>query len=134
MQFPSKIGLELVIPLVIILGGTLVLMLIQSAWLGVAIIALVTAFIVHMLLTTYYRVEGTLLIIKCGFLYNTTLDVHTIKSIKETNNALSSPAASLNRLEIAYGKYDTVLVSPKDEAAFIAALKSIKPDIEVKLK
>lgn len=134
MQFPSKIGLELVIPLVIILGGTLILMLIQSAWLGVAIIALVTAFIVHMLLTTYYRVEGTLLIIKCGFLYNTTLDVHTIKSIKETNNALSSPAASLNRLEIAYGKYDTVLVSPKYKAAFIAALKSIKPDIEVKLK
>ena len=134
MRFPSKIGLELIVPLVIILGGTLTLMLIQSVWLGVVMVALVAAFVVHMMLTTYYTLDGDLLKVKCGYLFNATVNVQSIKSIKETNNVLSSPAASLHRLEITYGKYDTVMVSPKDKAGFITALKSINPAIEVKLK
>jgi len=132
--FKSKIGLGLVIPLGFILAGTLVPMLLDSSWLGLIIIGLVAFFTAHMLLTTYYTVDCGIINIRCGFFVNQNVAIDSIKSIKETNNMLSSPAASLDRLEIAFNKYDTVMISPKDKAGFIALLKSLKPDIEVTLK
>jgi len=132
--FKSKIGLGLVIPLGIILTGVSVQLIIAGAWFGLVIIALVVLFIGHMLFTTYYVVSEGMINIRCGFLVNQNVAIPSIKSISETNNALSSPAASLDRLQIAYGKYDTVMISPKDKAGFIALLKSLKPDIEVILK
>lgn len=133
-MFKSKIGLELVIPVAIILIGTTVPMIFDGAWPGLIIIALVALFITHMLLTTYYVVDNGTLNIRCGFLLNQNIAINSIKSIRETNNVLSSPAASLDRLEIAYNKYDSVMISPKDKAGFIALLKSLKPDMEVVLK
>lgn len=92
------------------------------------------AFIGHMLLTTYYQVEGNTLTIKCGFLINQEVKIDTIRKIKETSNPLSAPAASLDRLEIAFNKFDNVLISPKDKAGFINELTKLNPGIEVQLK
>ncbi|MDT3404753.1 PH domain-containing protein [Mucilaginibacter terrae] len=133
-MFKSKIGLELVIPLGIILIGTSIPMILDGAWPGLIIVGLVALFSAHMLLTTYYVVDNGMVNVRCGFFVNRNIEIGSIKSIKETNNAFSSPAASLDRLEINYNKYDSVMISPKDKAGFIALLKSIKPDIEVKLK
>jgi hypothetical protein len=134
VTYRSKIGLELIIPLLIIFGGLAITMVVNKAWAGVIILAPILAFITHMLLTTYYIVDGQTLVVKCGFLVNMKIDINTIKSIKETNNALSSPAASLDRLEISYGKYDNVMISPKEKAEFISALININPSIEVTYK
>jgi hypothetical protein len=134
VTYRSKIGLELIIPLLIIFGGLAITMVVNKAWAGVVILAPILAFITHMLLTTYYIVDGQTLVVKCGFLVNMKIDINTIKSIKETNNALSSPAASLDRLEISYGKYDSVMISPKEKAEFISALTSINPSIEITYK
>jgi hypothetical protein len=134
VTYRSKIGLELIIPLLIIFGGLAITMVVNKAWAGVIILAPVLAFVTHMLLTTYYIVDGQTLVVKCGFLVNMKIDINTIKSIKETNNALSSPAASLDRLEISYGKYDNVMISPKEKAEFISALINISPSIEVTYK
>jgi hypothetical protein len=87
-----------------------------------------------MFLTTNYTIDSNKLTIKCGFLYNKTIDIKTIKKITETNNPLSSPAASLDRLEIAYGKNDSILISPKQKSEFINDIKRINPGIEIKLK
>jgi hypothetical protein len=43
---------------------------------------------------------------------------------------MSSPALSLDRIEIFYNKFDSVIISPKNKADFVAELKSINPAIE----
>ena len=46
---------------------------------------------------------------------NTNIDIKSIRKIIETYNPLSSPAASIDRLEIFYNKFDSILISPKDK-------------------
>lgn len=132
--YKSKIGLELVIPITIIIGGTGILMAYEKIWFGLAFMLFVVAFIAHLLLTTYYRVGSNSLQVKCGFFFDRTINVDAIKEIKETNNPISSPAASLDRLVITYNKYDTVIISPKEKSAFINHLTHRNPNIKVTLK
>ena len=60
----------------------------------------------------------------------TTVTINSIRKIKETNNPISSPAASLDRIEVFYGK-QSVIISPKQKTEFINHLLSINPRIEV---
>ncbi len=133
--YNSKIGLELVIPLVLIFGTVLFLTLNEEPiWIGILILLPTILFVVHMFLTTKYTIESDELTIKCGFLFNKTIDIKTIKKITETNNPLSSPATSLDRLEINYGKFDTVIISPKKKKEFIENITTLNPNVEVKFK
>jgi hypothetical protein len=133
--YNSKIGLELVIPLVLIFGIALALTIIEKTnVIGIAILLPVILFVFHMFLTTNYTIESDDLIIKCGFLSNKTIDIKTIKKITETNNPLSSPATSLDRLEINYGKFDKILISPKNKTEFIDDIKRLNPNVEVKFR
>lgn len=133
--YKSKIGLELVIPLILAFGTVLTLTISQEpSWMGIVILLPVILFVVHMFITTEYTIDGDKLTIKCGFLYNKTIDINTIKKIKETNNPLSSPATSLDRLEINYGKFDSVIISPKQKSEFINDIKGLNPNVEVKYK
>ncbi len=132
--YRSKIGLEFIIPVTVIIGGIGILLAVENIWFGSAFTLLFAAFIVHMLLTTYYQVNDTGLRIKCGFFFDKTIDPGTIREIKETNNPVSSPAASIDRLVISYNRYDTVIISPKEKDAFINHLTRINPGIKVILK
>lgn len=130
--YKSKIGLELVIPLLIVFGTALILILNEkSSWLGLIILFPVILFVVHMFMTTYYVISGNNLTIKCGFLINLTLDIRTIKKISETNNLLSSPATSIDRIEIMFGNFDSVIISPKDKKEFINDILALNPRVEV---
>ena len=87
-----------------------------------------------MFITTNYTIDGNSLIIKCGFLLNKTIDIKGIKKITETNNPLSAPAISLDRLEISYGTYDSILISPKQKKEFIETIVSLNPQVEIRYK
>lgn len=78
-----------------------------------------------------YSIDQEQLIIKGGFFYKIKIDIKAIRKIEKSNSILSSPAASLDRIEIFYNKYDSLLISPKDRTAFIADLLEINPSIEV---
>ena len=133
--FRSKIGLELVIPIVLIFGVVLFFTINQNpSWSGIIIQILVFAFVVHLFSTTKYTIENENLKIKCGFIVNKTIDIQTIKKISETNNPLSSPATSLDRLEIFYGKYNSVIISPKLKKEFIEAIVSLNSSVEVEFR
>lgn len=93
----------------------------------------IIAFIVYLFLQTKYRITGTVLNVKAGFLINEDIDIKTIKSIKKTYNPISSPALSINRLGIIYGDSSYILISPKKRKEFIAHLLEINPDINVKV-
>jgi hypothetical protein len=78
-------------------------------------------FILWMWLTTYYFVDEKNLIIKFGP-FKKIIPLDTIKSVRKTTNPLSSPALSLKRLEIVYGYYNSVLISPIHRDEFIEIL------------
>lgn len=87
------------------------------------------AFILHVFLKTTYIVENKTLKIKCGFLFNKNIPIDSIKGIKKTKNLISSPAPSFDRIEIKYGKFDAIIISPKDKVTFAKDLNLINPTI-----
>ncbi|MHC1703836.1 MAG: PH domain-containing protein [Tenuifilaceae bacterium] len=133
-KYRSKIGIGIVLFLLIIIGGTLALMIYLKLWFGVSIILVVIGLIGHLFLTTYYIIDGKNLIIKGGFIINKVIEIEKIKKISDSNSILSSPANSLDRIEISFNKYDNILISPKEKILFIDHLKTINPSIEVKIK
>lgn len=78
----------------------------------------------------YFIIENNL-IIKSGFIKMSSIDINQIKSIEKSNSILSSPAASRKRISIKYGKYDDILVSPRNQEDFIQELLKINPDIKL---
>jgi hypothetical protein len=134
MVYKSRISPVLIIPIIIIIGGLSVVYIVDQIWVGLAINLLVAGFIAPVFLMTHYTITGNNLNVRCGFFYNTDVDISAIRLIVETNSVLSAPALSLNRIEIFYNKYDSVVISPPHKMDFIAHLKSINNNIEVKLK
>lgn len=132
--YPSKIGLELLIPILLIILSTSALMLSSKVWPGLLINLAVLAFILHLFLNTNYSIEGHQLTVKSGFLYHSTIDIHTITKVSETNNPISSPAISLDRLEIRYAAHSSVIISPKDKHDFLDHLLQINPQISILYK
>jgi hypothetical protein len=130
-RFYSKIGMEVVVPIGLIIGFTSAIMIVQKVWAGLAIHLLVILFIVHLITTTFYQLEGKSLRIKSGFIINKLIAIESIRKIQKSNSLFSSPAASLDRLEIFYNKYDSILISPKDKHKFLAELQKINPAIEI---
>ena len=87
-------------------------------------------FILWMWLTTYYLVDENNLIIKFGP-FKKIIPLDTIKSVRKTTNPISSPALSLKRLEIVYGYYNSVLISPIHRDEFIEILSKRCKNIEI---
>ncbi|WPO77136.1 PH domain-containing protein [Flavobacterium sp. KACC 22761] len=134
VKFKSKIDLWLVAFLILIFGFQLAHFVQVQKWVSFIFMLSVSAFIVHLFATTFYEIENDKLRIKSGFLVNSLIEIKNIKKISETFNVLSSPALSLDRLEIFYGKNNSILISPKDKNGFFEAIKKINPDVEIVLK
>lgn len=135
MFFRSKIGYELAIPIFVVLGVVAALMLkSKGAVPELAIPIGLICIIAYLFYDTTYKIDDESLEIRFGFLYKINVPIKEIKEIRETNNPLSSPAASLDRLDICYGRSGSVLISPKDKQKFVQALLDIHPEIEVKWK
>lgn len=133
-RFKSKIDLWFILFLVLLFGLILVRLVYDQSWIGFAFMLFVIAFIVQMYSTTFYSIENKKLLIKCGFFYNLSIEIESIKQISESYNIISSPAFSFDRLEILYNNFDTVLISPKEKLRFIEAIKKINPQTEIKIK
>lgn len=131
-EFRSKIGLGLALPIGIIWGGVTVLLIYQGIWWMASFMLLLLSWITHLFLTTKYILEGDTLLIQSGFLYKKKINISEVQKIIESNNPLSSPAASLDRLEIRKTPWDYVLISPKQKEDFIQAMLEKNPNIEVK--
>ncbi|HEX8018260.1 MAG TPA: PH domain-containing protein [Flavobacterium sp.] len=134
VKFKSKIDLWLVLFLSVIFGGIAINMALNGVWGSLIFILLIIAFIVHIFATTFYIIEDKKLIVKCGFLITIPIPVEKIKKISETNDLMSSPALSLDRLEILYNISDTVMISPNEKTKFIEAIQKINPGVEIKIK
>ena len=70
---------------------------------------------------THYTFVRDELIVRSGP-FRWRIPLRDIKSVTPTRDMLSSPALSLDRLRIDYGKGRAVLVSPVDKDAFLQAI------------
>lgn len=131
--YKSEISKGLLIFIISIIVTNMGIMLWIKSWPGLLILLLLAFFILHLFLNTNYRIDRKTLIIKCGFIYRNKIEIDRIKKISSTKSILSAPALSLDRLEIFYQKYDSVVVSPENKISFIEDLKKVNPTIEVTL-
>jgi hypothetical protein len=129
--YRSKIGIVLMIPLAIILTWSLISQINAKDWPGMGIILLSSVFFGHILTTIYYEVKNEILIVKCSFIFKTSINIRSIKTIRESGSILAAAAASLDRLEILYNESDSILISPREKEKFIEHLLSINPNIIV---
>ncbi|MEM8996264.1 MAG: PH domain-containing protein [Acidobacteriota bacterium] len=128
MRFTSKIDAWLVLTLAIALasvGYALVVSVLSGNAAAVAVmvgsVLLCVVPVIWMFFSTYYEVGSDALEIVAGpFRWQVPLD--EIERVRASRSLLSSPALSLDRLEITHSGGRRVLVSPKDKAAFQAAL------------
>ena len=131
--YKSKIGFEIIIPILIILAFGFKNIMNEHKVAPIILLILVLAFIAYMLTNIKYTIENQNLNIKAGFLINQNINIMNIESIKKSKNILSSPAASLDRIEIIENNKNSILISPKNKIEFIEELKKINPQIDVKL-
>jgi hypothetical protein len=102
----------------------------QKLWIGVIILLAVKALILSFLFKTYYQIDGNTLKIVCGFVFYQEIDIVKIRKIEKTYSPISSPALSVeHRIEILFGKYDSVIISPERQQEFIQSLKLINKNI-----
>jgi len=134
--YKSKFGYEIVVFLSVILGAIIGFMIYQNepikAIISVCeIFALVYGFFFYLNFSTEYTITNdNLLKVKCGFIYNKLFDINKIKSIKKSNNLISSPAPSLDRIELTYGQYGLIVISPKNKFEFANELTKKNRKIE----
>lgn len=133
-KYPSKISYGLLSIILIVLIGSTIPLLSPPIWLGLLINCLLLLFIAHLYSNTYYLIDERFLIVKSGFVINMKIDIQMVNSIKETGSIISAPALSFDRLEVNWGEYAGVVISPREKHKFIEHMTNINPQIEVKMK
>lgn len=78
-----------------------------------------------LLFSTRYTLEATQLLAQSGP-FKWVVPLADIKSITPSNNPLSSPALSLDRLRIDYGKGRMLLISPRDKEQFLQDIEAAR--------
>lgn len=131
-SYKSKIDAWLVIVLagaaaVSLYGGVeAVLADAESGWWVLAMcLGLGVALPLWLILGTGYRLESGRLQVRSGpFRWN--IPVREITGVTPTRNPLSSPALSLDRLRIDYGRGKFVMISPRDRERFLHEIEEAR--------
>lgn len=77
---------------------------------------------------TEYVIDDVNLVVRGGIV-NATVPLAQIRVVRASHSLMSAPAFSFDRLEISYDRFKTVLISPDDKAAFIAAIEQRCPHV-----
>ncbi len=95
----------------------------------IGFLMLLFAFILYLVFYTECTIDNERLKVKCGFLSYKPIKINKIKKISKTNNIISSPAPSFNRIEIKYGRFNEIIISPKDKFDIAKYLTKLNPNI-----
>ena len=139
MIYYSKVSYTLLIIVLIVFFGPLVPNYISNGFnnnmcLMTLVLIILFGLILHMFFNTNYKIQNEKLFIKCGFFKYRPINIEDIKKVSKSSNIISSPAASFDRIEIKYGKFDEIIISPKNKIKFIEDLQKINPNIINNLK
>jgi membrane protein YdbS with pleckstrin-like domain len=95
-----------------------------AIWLSAAL------FVAWLWTTTDYTLGSGELLVRSGP-FRWRVPLAEIQEIEPTRNPLSSPALSLDRLEIVYGKSRRLLISPREKDRFLRAVVEQAPQLEL---
>lgn len=93
----------------------------EALQIPVIIGAVFWALLIWLMLRTKYVVSDDVLTIHGG-IYKVKIPLKDIISVESCSSLEAGPALSLDRLQIIYGNYKNILVSPKDKTGFLAAI------------
>lgn len=124
----------LIIVLGIVISGSIVMSITTSTLLGTVVLVLCGVYVWYVYTNFRYVIENSVLLIKCGTLYSTEINIDEIRKVKETFSIMNQPAGAFRRLEIAYKKFESIQISPKEKDKFMAQLRELNPSIEFHLK
>ena len=131
MIFRSKIDLWLIVLLSVVALSTILPLFWQFSWLLFVIDVAEIVLLYDMFFHTYYRIEGSRLIVKSGSALTFTYDIYSIQSVSPTRTLLSAPALSLDRLKLTMKGGETVVISPKDKDGLIREMPNVNPEIKI---
>ena len=134
-KYPSKVSYGLLLVVFVVFFSQLILNLTKNEInLNLILISLfliiIFGLITHMFFKLEYIIEENKLKIKCGFFTYKPIEIKDIKEITKSNSIISSPAASFDRIEIKYGKWEELIISPKDKFTFAKHLTNLNPKIK----
>ena len=134
MIYYSKVSYTLLIVVFIVFFGPLIPNYIDEGFnsnmfLMTLALIILFGFVLHMFLNTTYKIEKGKLYIKCGFFNYNPVNIGEMKKVSKSSNIISSPAASFDRIEIRYGKFEELIISPKHKTKFVEDLQKINPEI-----
>ncbi|SOC44383.1 PH domain-containing protein [Ureibacillus acetophenoni] len=98
---------------------------------GIIIMSIMILLLSYIWVFTSYKIEEDILKITFGP-FKKSIDIKEITTIRYTKNPFVAPALSINRLEINYGKYETISVSPSNPKQFLIGLQKINSHIQMK--
>ena len=90
----------------------------DAGWIALLIGAPGVVFPLAALLTTRYVIGDNELTVRSG-VFAWSIPISEISDISPTSKPVASPALSLDRLRIKYGRNRSVLVSPRDKQGFL---------------
>ncbi len=135
-RFRSRVdtvdGAFLLAPIVLS-GGTIVSLLRagdDNLLIPGMVLVTATALVAWLLLDTSYAVTDTELLVRGGPV-RMRIPLASIRRVRRSRTLVSGPALSLRRLEIDYGTAGLAIISPTEEAEFLAMLAAVVPDVEL---
>lgn len=112
-----------------IMPGSLIAVALTQVWSAVFVMLVSAAFVLWIWAKTGYTLTETHLLVQSGPL-RWQIPLASIRRVRPSNNPLSSPALSFQRLEVRHDK-GSILISPQDRARFLAELRRRCPDAEI---
>lgn len=90
-------------------------------WIAALLAGVGVALPLWVLLGTHYTLTDSTLQVRSGP-FRWRIPLSEINGIEHTRSPLSSPALSLDRLQISYGRGSLLMISPRDRDAFMREL------------
>ena len=81
----------------------------------------------------HYTIDEDKLIVSDLFFVKETYELKKLKSITNTYNPVSSPAASLRRIKLDFGCGHPLIISPANQDIFIDEILRINPNVQVEV-
>lgn len=131
--YPSAVSYGLFIPAGLLLAVAAVTTIYSRQVIpSILVTGVILGIVLPIFLNTTYTISGVTLEVRSGWIVRVDIPVASIKAIRPTNSILSSPALSVaDRIELSYGRFDSIIISPKERAEFIADLVRLNPAIVV---
>lgn len=131
-RYRSKVDAWFIVVVIVVVlahAGAAGLLIGSSNWTGIAIFVPIATLglglPVWVLLDTCYTLSPTSIDVRCGP-FRHKVPINQIKEIRPTRSMLSSPALSLDRLEIRYGDLSSIIISPLHREQFLTELETLR--------